>query len=273
VLRVDIHLNSSESDANYTLTEVSGYKIMDVILGRELSQWTADILGIPNNSVRNLKPGDLGWTIVNDPYRPVLLWEPCFISNHEGAFMARGVETLANILADSVTEWITQGKVDDGIVAIVAGHAHKGTADRGANDIVGGSEADHTERIARRVVELLNEEERSDEGMFLVQTEQPLKSYDKSKHGPHWYANGFFSGYNDYGEWHIYIVVSTDADEQTTDLEVHQTDDTKVGNIWDINDIGNQPVVVGPIGVGNTRFKFRNKGPTPVLIAVKQERA
>ena len=172
--RIDCHFNSHTSNANYSLAMTKSGDLRSYKIGETLARITAGKLNIRNNSVKVVGGGQTGYTIVRQMNCPVVLWEPCFVSNSEGARIAKHER---NKLHEAFLETLSKEKMN-GLMALVAGHAHKRTGDPGASVVGGGTEAKYTDLLVQELAGLINSKDMrgdNDMGFRAYQSTRPEK--------------------------------------------------------------------------------------------------
>jgi len=154
-IRIDIHFNASENiEDNYSMCLVRDTAEYSQHIADTLVFETANKLGIENRGTVKLSRGERGHILVRSTKCPTILYEPCFVSNPDGANVAKNHR---NLLSDALIATLKKHMADGSLVAIVPGHAHKQTNDMGANVHGGGSEGQYTELLAKELETKINE--------------------------------------------------------------------------------------------------------------------
>jgi len=266
-LRVDCHFNSNSLETNYSQVGIRKGDIESAEIGRALVNKTAHKLGIQNNQIKELSPGQRGYPIVRDTNCPTLLWEPCFCSNSAGAEV---IKLKRRLLHEAFMETIHDHIGSNKLVALVAGHAHKMTGDSGAVVYGGGTEAKYAEILAQELSSLINNTSQREDDMPAFQA-VPSKKTDTEV----WY-DGLFTGIGDWGRGRVFIIVRVDPDNTGATFKyiVIPKDRNKFPTLKWSDPIAmkpdNRPVEIEfPQDIGNFSLHVKSEN-NPILTAVNQ---
>lgn len=157
---ISFHFNSSKDKTAAGAEVYHNGKNNVVKLAQQLLSAIVEVLKVPKRKVENAKGSRAGF--ICHYHCPAVLIEPCFVSNPDEAKLLHDINIMRRLgerIAVEVKKWFKDKTAV--VVGLDVGHMFKNSSphDKGAKCVLGDTEGDHAEVLAKIVAAALTRKE------------------------------------------------------------------------------------------------------------------